>query len=372
LDSTCVEIGSINCVDNGEGNRFTALLREYFPRPLPHGSLSPSRWTVVHEVDAGQVGAWLRRAASRTSQQFESFPGSFMLRVPLGDGVVVLRELTDEPDTVWVVRGRTVHTYSKSAQGAHQALRAVREIYHRSHEGAGALFMHGAAVAYPGGAAIFSGPKGAGKTTLALAACAGGASYVSNDRVGVHLDEQAWVSTFPMALRVHPGSLIEYPLWAERLGQGVGLSRTQEPNRIVAPTVEQRARVCPSDCKYELTTAEVERVLGLRTCPAERLSVLIIPHLQQDDSPHVRVDPVEPGDASEQFRTQCTSIHEDTWLTPWMQDFRAGYQQSRVLEQLDLLVGAIPTYRLRYAPSGTGLRAASEAVRALIRGEVSV
>lgn len=68
------------------------------------------------------------------------------------------------------------------------------------------FWLHAGAVAKAGGAILFPGPRGRGKSTLVTGLCARGWAYLSDDIVPLHLESNA-VFPFPQtpAFREHPG-----------------------------------------------------------------------------------------------------------------------------------------------------------------------
>jgi hypothetical protein len=365
-----IQVGPIRCLSPDRDGTFAKLVQHFFPYSVDRwrGRADVPTWSVTHIVAPRLVEKVLGDSAGHTFERLETFPGSWTKRIA-GTLRTVLIPAGHRPDSVWLTSARRVATLSTDPTGARQALRAVRELYLRLYEGAGDVFLHGAAVGTTQRAAIIVGPKAAGKTTLALAACGAGLSYISNDRVRIYgTDGDPWVATFPMALRVHPGTLLRYPDWAQLLLTSSTLTRPQEPRRLGARSPVQLAANCPPACKFELTTAEVSTHLGLATMAEAPLRVVLIPTMTVGKE-LAAVRRLSPGEAADLLVGQCTSLHEDTWLTPWIPASREGFDAGRVVVALRRLLNSVPVYSLCF---GTTRDSVDKAVALVLRAAVGV
>lgn len=92
--------------------------------------------------------------------------------------------------------------------GVQDALRVVKQIVITGLEGEGVVTMHASAFAAGAAAIAISGPKGAGKTTTALAAAAAGMKFITNDRLYTLPDDDpatVWGWTDPIRVIDAPG-----------------------------------------------------------------------------------------------------------------------------------------------------------------------
>jgi len=116
----------------------------------------------------------------------------------------------------------------------------------------GALMLHGSAVSFPAGAAVFLAPKHTGKSTLALALTLAGAGLISDDTIAVALPETASPEVWPgvHSLRLYGDSVTQ-------LAGGVGAERRNDGKFLVADLPENRLeqRVRPLVAVYLLAAA---------------------------------------------------------------------------------------------------------------------
>ena len=117
----------------------------------------------------------------------------------------------------------------------------------------GALVLHGSAVSYPGGAAVFLAPKHTGKSTLALALTRAGARLITDDTITVALPDRGRPEVRP---GVH--SLRLFPDAASRLAGGAPSDRREDGKILVAhlPPDRLEDRVVPLAAVYLLAAAE--------------------------------------------------------------------------------------------------------------------
>ena len=127
----------------------------------------------------------------------------------------------------------------------------------------GLLPLHASAIQTANGAALFVGPSGRGKSTLAAALAQRGYAMLSDDVAALDVDDAGQVVAFP--------SMPYMRLWADAAAQ------------LQRPTEGQR-RVQPSLDKYLLPVA--------RFC-AEPLPVRAIYALHVGQSPDIRLQPVD-------------------------------------------------------------------------------
>ncbi|OMG51335.1 hypothetical protein BK140_01365 [Paenibacillus macerans] len=79
---------------------------------------------------------------------------------------------------------RQVHAWVSQDDPFNFARKLIRQIVSSEHQKAGAALIHASAVEYNGGAYVFAGDKGAGKTTVMMnLIAAGSAMYLGNDAV---------------------------------------------------------------------------------------------------------------------------------------------------------------------------------------------
>jgi hypothetical protein len=118
----------------------------------------------------------------------------------------------DTPSQIWRLRLRTVDIVvpprSRSYDVVQSMYAAVRQIQLLAASETEMAVLHAAAVAVEQGVLLLCGPKGAGKTTLALALMARGAVYMSSDRTILWKTQDGtraagWIGTF----RISPDGL---------------------------------------------------------------------------------------------------------------------------------------------------------------------
>ena len=148
------------------------------------------------------------------------------------------------------------------------------------------LELHAAAVESGGRAILAIGPKGAGKTTLALHLLrAGGCRWLANDRVlAGPATEGIDVLGMPSAVKVRPGTAAELPelgaaappverpyLWS--LSEG----GTPPPMRLGRSRGEGPVDADPGE--LQLSPAQVAAALGVECLSRARLGVLVFPEV---------------------------------------------------------------------------------------------
>ncbi len=132
--------------------------------------------------------------------------------------------------------GRDVRIrYAASPLDARMRLmRVVREYAHNHSVRNGGLMLHAAAISIDGRAVAIAGPKGAGKTTLALRLLAmPGVSYVSNDRLLVRDDRALAV---PTVVALREGTRTLMPELAARLRDCGDFRQHPEERRARGPS----------------------------------------------------------------------------------------------------------------------------------------
>jgi len=130
----------------------------------------------------------------------------------------------------------------------------------------GCLVLHAGAVAMGGRAVAFVGPKGAGKSTLALALALGGAAMVSDDTLPVDFapDGSAAIARPGIAaLRLEPGQLVRFGAQP--------VSPPRDDGKVVAlppPAVARARGPLPLDAVYLLTpVARIDGGLAAARAP---------------------------------------------------------------------------------------------------------
>ncbi|MFW5836577.1 MAG: HprK-related kinase B [Desulfovibrionaceae bacterium] len=157
--------------------------------------------------------------------------------------------------------------------------RLIERLLHR-----GGLPVHAAAAGMRGRALAFSGPAGAGKSSLALHLLSRGADFVANDRA-VLLPDHGGVSIRgePKTARVNPGTALSVP----------GLAQVMPPADRRRYQATDPAELWSVEHKY---TAHVDRLFGPgRFQLRAALAGLVFLEWQGFDAP-CRIEPAEPGE----------------------------------------------------------------------------
>jgi hypothetical protein len=136
-----------------------------------------------------------------------------------GEGILWLCNLAD--DTVHMV------VSSRTSLPALSLASLTRTIITRYLETDGWTIFHAGAVETGAGVLMLVGHAGAGKTSLLMALLAGGARYISNERVFVRREGDVFrVLGFPMAVAVGLGTALQFPQLAPLI---------EVPDRLVYP-----------------------------------------------------------------------------------------------------------------------------------------
>jgi hypothetical protein len=109
---------------------------------------------------------------------------------------------------------RTVYVFSATRRSLDLSLRTIvrDQLIERIERGLGCISFHGAVVADPDGAVVFSGERGSGKTTAMLTRLAAGSHFVSGDRCRLFvLGGNVWVRGTPNRCNVFAESLRSIP-----------------------------------------------------------------------------------------------------------------------------------------------------------------
>ncbi|HVQ74245.1 MAG TPA: hypothetical protein VMT79_01785 [Candidatus Binatia bacterium] len=155
-------------------------------------------------------------------------------------------------------------------------MRVVREIATNRAQAAGGLLLHSAAFTAEGRGVLIAGQKRAGKTTLLLHMLgAGGAHYVSNDRVLVATDGAAppGARGVPTIVALRPGTLDFFPALAARL------AATCHRYRLTLDEAAALWRQGTSRAPGGVSPAQLCWLLGARAAGECELGAILFPRI---------------------------------------------------------------------------------------------
>lgn len=156
-----------------------------------------------------------------------------LFRMPAGWRIVVddtgVYDLTDQGRAItWRPFPRSTLDFAR----AHLLGRVLATSMHFS----GALVLHGSAVSYPAGAAVFLAPKHTGKSTLALALTLAGARLISDDTIALALPEGGvplvWPGIHSLRLLPDAAAQLAHPVPRQQRDDGKHLVADLPPERL--------------------------------------------------------------------------------------------------------------------------------------------
>jgi hypothetical protein len=316
----------------------------------------PTTAHVVQLVDAERYRELRALAAERSWRERALYQEEPVLEAR--DADVVLHVNRRRPlVTVFEQGVTTIVGHPDDPEARMEPIRHVREVMTKQLETRGWFVYHMASVALHGTGVAFVGGKGAGKSSLALGACASGASLISNDRSYVGLTSagpliRSWPTTAAIGLgtvcafeELHrwladPGSLAYTP--QDRYTSGIGLAAA-----LALPPPE-RAELKD---KLELTCAEVAQSFATTLCAVAPLGLIVVSSFEAG----LGTTAIEAADAEELLRGQCYTPHDPRY--PDFLDLRtiAIAELERESEaQIAALVETVPAVRVRYSDGRDG------------------
>ena len=205
-----------------------------------------------------EAGAVLSRLAPKVEiENFEGDPKIACWRIA-GSRVWALEAMRSQPPFLIIQRTGAITVIVSNPTSFTQLMRALREIYLRESEKAGAVLMHGGGFVRHGVATIVVADKSRGKTTMVLLNLLGGkADYLANDRVVILVDGQRAVALpFPMAVRVGWGTVRTVPPLHVLAGNLGDLYRSQD-HRLQAAFQNESGEATKfgAEIKVEITPA---------------------------------------------------------------------------------------------------------------------
>jgi SAM-dependent methyltransferase len=208
------------------------------------------------------------------------------------------------------VRGDTVDVIAADPGAARVGwLRAIRELHERALGARAFVLLHAAAVALPDERVVLVvGPRESGKSTLLLYLLAGGAAYVSNDRVAV--DAAGRAVGVPTVVSLPCGTLDRLPAlppmpsawrhgWVHRHTRAelAALDPITRPVRDYEPTC---------------TPAQIRAWLGAGETPTGRVVAVLFPEIGDGAEP--RLVPLPEDAAHERLRAARIPQDDDGLL----------------------------------------------------------
>ncbi len=293
---------------------------------LPHGGCARDKTPVRYSIGyhccpefCAAAGTMLGRLPPDLDlENFEGDPRIACWKVgPLR--IWLLEAKRSQPPFAVVQTAGTV-TIVAGEQGARtQVMRALREIYLRESEKAGAILMHGGAFVRDGKSTVVVAGKSQGKTTTVLLnLLADGTDYLANDRVVVRVDEGSiFALPFPMAVRVGWGTMKALPPLQEQIEKLDGLYRPQDPR--MQPALQRdsgEATRFGADIKVEFTPLEVARIFKVRHSAGAPVERVIVPAIS--DKSGIVVTALDRNEAVEVLRGQCMTPRDEKWIVPWL------------------------------------------------------
>lgn len=162
--------------------------------------------------------------------------------------------------------------------------RVVREVFTRKAETKGCFLMHAAALEKDGQVYIFTGEKGAGKTTNLIALMQNGFNLISNDRIFLKIEEGKLICyTWPGAVAVSVDA-VERNKNLEYAGRELKyLAYPQQRMTNVQEFVDDMRGYCkihPED-KFDFTGDEVVSLFDVKYIPSGEVKNVINIYLKQ-------------------------------------------------------------------------------------------
>jgi hypothetical protein len=267
-----------------DASRFAELERA---RPPPGATTEVESVTLDGEVV--RWPSWLDARGARVVH--DAWASTYYLAAP-GSGAVTAVAAEDRP------RMRV------------SLMRVVREMATAHALRRGDLHLHAAAVAVGGRAVAFAGPRRSGKSTLLVhALVAGGARYLTNDRLLVAASHEPPIARgMPTIVALRPETLDPFPELRARIDAG-GYERhltLAEAAAARAPeTREVRGPLPPTDALPRpaptLTPAQLCAVAGVEAAGAAPLASIVFPRIAPE-VPGFEVRPLASDEAAARLR----------------------------------------------------------------------
>jgi hypothetical protein len=266
-----------------------AWLREFLLPAFEAGEAAEGA-RVALVLDPARYAALAAPACAREVACF-TLDGGFR-RLPCRDGAGGSRVLHDaEERVVQVVAGADVTVVAEEdhRKARTTLLRVVRELATAHALRRGMLPLHASAVEAGGRVVAFAGPRRSGKSTLLLhALLAGGARFVSNDRL--HVDPRSGrARAMPTIVALREEALARFPALAGRLRE-----RGYDRRWSLAETVRGEGRWPPS-----LAPAQLCAAAGADAAPGGPLAAVAFPAVSTE--PGFDVRPLAPHEAAERL-----------------------------------------------------------------------
>jgi hypothetical protein len=224
------------------------------------------------------------------------------------------------PPFVIVQKANSITVIVSDPKSLTQMMRALREIYLRESEKAGAVLMHGGGFVRHGESTIVVADKSQGKTTMVLLnLLSGKAEYLANDRVVVLADARHAVALpFPMAVRVGWGTMKALPQLQLHAGNLRELYRSQDDRLQAAfQDASGEATKFGAGIKVEFTPWEIARIFGVGHSGGAPIVRVIVPAISQKAG-GVSVRQLAYDEAIEVLRGQCMTPRDEKWIAPWL------------------------------------------------------
>ena len=326
----------------------------------------------VHSAcDPRLLAVLTRTVAGATTAETEGFAGAFYQTGHLQDvhwwttgrGHGAHRAAIGTVDGVdWVVLSSDVNS------GRRNGVRLVRELVRRELLRRGAIAIHGSYAYVRGQAVIFSGPSGAGKTTLAIAAARSGGLFIAGDRTYVCQCEHSLRAVgFPTVARIGFGTIDEYGLVP--LLERAALQREQVAK--VGTRIEDEVKEFGALNKLELNQLELEVLLSAPTAAAAPLRGIAI--LGRGSEGAIVVDPISAEEGYAALAADML-VPDPVWPRDWLASeasppiavvAAAPRSAEDVLPAVDWLS---VRWRPRSVSSSTALRAVGECLSVSVDG----
>lgn len=226
------------------------------------------------------------------------------------------------------------------------------------------LDLHAAAVETGGRAILIVGPKGGGKTTLALYLLRSGSCRVlANDRVFARDTGAALtVHGVPSAVRIRPPTLVEFPELRR------GLPAVDRPYLYsLDELAEAGAALEPArPAEFALSPPQLLRQLGVEPRASAPLGAILVPRIQAhgEDGALVRLDPAEARAAiwSNLYGRPATGRE------PTLFEEMDGGVAPPAPALVDRLAQAVPAYRVTLGPRAYASPGLADRIRAVATG----
>jgi hypothetical protein len=224
---------------------------------------------------------------------------------------------------------------------------------------------HAGAVQIDNRAYLLVGDSGAGKTTLLLTLIAGGARYVSNERVLVKKSKGVlFARPFPQPVGIGLGTAMRFPELAPLI---------QRPDRLIHPQYKFDAQRVWSTSpekwselpdKLKVLPHELEQLFSVSSAASEvLLTGIIVPRLQRDAT-EAALQPLDEDCLTQILDRNSVLPHCDTVYPSWLPlHFKVPTEQSRWPSTTDLC--GLPSIELTFPTKSNGAILAANLMKML-------